>query len=92
MEYRNYLITHLPEFVLATVVLFYITYRIVGRIEQKRLGIDNFERWAYRGLVDMYRNQGYPYPEIEARDKIYEIIKEYKYHVTDDVVHPNCYE
>jgi len=40
--------------------------------------LDNFEWWTYRGLTDMYRNQWYPYPEIEAKNKIKQIILEYK--------------
>ena len=83
MNYRNYLIWHLPELVLATVVLFYLSFRVLGRMEQKRMWLDNFEWWTYRGLVDMYKNQGYPYPEIEAKKKINQIIDEYKVDVVD---------
>ena len=83
MNFRNYLIWHLPELVLVTVVLFYLSFRVLGRIEQKRMWLDNFEWWTYRGLVDMYKNQGYPYPEIEAKKKINQIIDEYKVDVVD---------
>jgi len=31
----------------------------------------------------MYKNQGYPYPEIEAQKKINQIIDEYKVDVVD---------
>lgn len=78
MNWRAYLLDNLANLVLMTIVFYYILFRIFGRKEQKRLWFDNFEWWAYRGLVDMYKNQGYPYPEIDARDKINQIIKEYK--------------
>ncbi len=78
MEYRSFLIIHLPDLILVTCILFYIIFRILWKREQKRMWFDNMEWWGYRALVDMYKNQGYPYPEIDAHKKIKEIILEYK--------------
>ena len=72
------MLDNISNVILFTIFSFYIWLRIIWRIEQKRLKLDNFEWWAYRSLTDMYKNQWYPRPELDARDKINEIILEYK--------------
>lgn len=78
LNLQQLIFANIPTLILWTLVFFYIWFRIIWKIEQKKLWLDNFEWWTYRGLVDMYKNQGYPYPEINAKRKIDIIIKEYK--------------
>lgn len=81
MNLRSLLISNLSNLLLMTIVWYYILFRAVWKREQKNLWYDNFEWWAYRWLIDMFKNQWYPYPEAEANKTLDSIIKTYKTHL-----------
>ena len=58
------------EIILALILFYYIALRIAQRKQQKREGWNNFEFWIYFNLVDYYKFNWYPYPEINAKNTL----------------------
>lgn len=58
------------EIILLFIFFAYIFIRIMQRKIQKREKWNNFESWLYFNLIDLYKYNWYPYPEIRARDEV----------------------
>jgi len=75
------MLDNLPYLALGSVMLFYIAFRILWKLEQRKMKYNNFEWWTYRQLADLYKYYGYPEPEQTAKktnDYIIESIKAWK--------------
>lgn len=64
------------EIILAFVLFYWLVLRIMQRKVQKREKWNNMEFWVYYNLIDFYKFNGYPYPEMKAKEELnYIIIK-----------------
>lgn len=62
------------EIILMFLGFAYIFMRFAQKKFQKREKLNNMEFWVYYNLVDFYKFNGYPYPEISAKNMIKIII------------------
>lgn len=76
LDFRTLAINNLHWLFIWTIIFYYFIFRLVWKIEQKRLWYNNFEWWVYKNLVDMYKFYWYPYPEIEAKEST-DVISQY---------------
>jgi hypothetical protein len=63
------------ETLLIFIVIAWFFMRYVQRKTQKNHGLNNFEFWVYYNLVDFYKFNGYPYPEMRAKEEIIGIME-----------------